>query len=111
MEFAADDDVSPLDAQLAKEVLTVLHTFYPGHAWIADVPPGQNILKIKNLDCDPRGRYGFVFHKTNLQMSNLTRTVMRAGGEFLERWKVERARLQEELALNPRQIFEKPDGA
>lgn len=109
VEVAVEGEIRPLDKQLATQALEALHLAYPGYAWMVDVPPGQNVMKVKNLDLCPRGTYGIVFHKSNLSGSNVARTMVRAGGELLERWNVERKGYTDERLAGREMIFEKPE--
>ena len=109
VEVAAEPDVTEYDKKLAAACLEALGIAYPGWAWTINVPPNQNILKVQNLDMDPKGTYGMVFHKTNLSGSNIPRTMIKAGGELLERWNVERGRYRPESLGNRQMIFEKPE--
>lgn len=108
----ADSDVTPVDLELGRRVLEVLNEHYPGWVWLVDVPPKQNIVVVRNYDCDPRGKYGIVFHKDRLNGSDMRLKVMMAGGEFLERYKVVRAGydIAAEYGFQGRiMTFEKPD--
>lgn len=110
MDVIAEDDVDPRDIPLAKEILRTLLTCYPGWAWVVEIPAGQNIVKIKNLDACPRGSYGFMCHKDKLSGGSVTLSVMRAGGHFLERYNMPRTKFKEEFVKDrPKLYFEKPD--
>lgn len=108
-EVCADEDVTPADKALATACLHVLHLAYPGWAWTVNTPPNQNILKVQNLDMDPKGTYGMVFHKTNLSGSNIAKTMVRAGGELLERWNTARRPYSPDAIEGRMMILEKPE--
>lgn len=104
----------PMDHLLARQVWRVLREHYPGWAWKVEVPAPffgkpRDDLVIRNFDCDPRGRMGFYLRKSALSGGNLTQTVMRAGGEFLERYKMRRLGFRMEEVSDRRMIFERPD--
>lgn len=108
-EIAAEDDVDPRDLPLARQALESLFALYPGYAWVAEIPPNQNILKIKNLSLDVRGKYGIVLHKTELSGANIPKTMRVAGGELLERFRAVRGPMQPDDIAGRTGIHEKPD--
>ena len=55
-----DPNILPRDWALARAVRHVLETHYPGWCWGVEIPPHQNVVTIRNLDCDPHGKHGFV---------------------------------------------------
>lgn len=110
MDVLAEDDVDPRDIPLGRDILHILHTVYPGWAWVVEIPRGQNIVNIRNLSACPRGTYGFRCHKDKLTAASLTRAIVMAGGEFLERFRMRRGAFrEEEVKDRPKLIFEKPE--
>ncbi len=105
----AEPDLTPLDRELGLKVLNKLHTAYPGWSWIVDVPPGQNVVIVRNATCDPRGRMGFVIYKDRLYGDPQLLKVMRAGGEFLERYRMRRAAYRPEFVEGRNMHLEKPN--
>lgn len=81
---------TPLEANLAKEVLSVLDEFYPGFSW--HVLVRQGVMQIKN--CSWSGTWGMVrkLKDVNYDAMVLKRDVIRAAGEFLERANVKRGK-------------------
>lgn len=113
MQLEADPNVTELDRMLGRRVLEVLYEHYPGWSWSADVPSGQNAVIVRNLDCDPRGRYGIFFRKDRLDAGDMSLKVMMAGGEFLERFQMIRRGYEAAHDLGQfegrNMVFEKPD--
>lgn len=112
MQVKDDGGLHPLDRELGVRVLEVLHRHYPGWGWTVDVPSGQNVVVVRNLDCDPRGTYGILLKKDRLSGGDMSTKVMLAGGEFLERYRMIRQayKAAEELGISERKmIFERPD--
>lgn len=101
----ARDD--PKDRVLAGQIGRLLWEHYPGWAWYVEIPPNQNVVIIRNLDCDPRGRMGMVRYKNGLSAS--MHEVVLAAGEFLERYRMRRGRIDEAELMNRQMLFEKPD--
>jgi hypothetical protein len=104
----AEADVLPADKTMGRQVLEKLHKHYPGWSWVVDVPRGQNVVVVRNLDCDPRGTMGFVLHKRGLFGDASLKNVMFAGGEFLERYRMRTAGYRDEEVADRTMIFEKP---
>lgn len=113
MQIETDYDVLPSDEAMGRRVLEVLHSHYPQWSWIVDVPPNQNLVIVRNLDVDPRGKYGFAIHKGRMIAGDAASMVMLAGGEFLERWRVRRTTYDDNfergLVGGAEQIFKAPD--
>lgn len=71
--------------ETAKGTLQVLCHHYPGYSWIVELKGG--VLIIRNYTLDWRGRYCMVLKLADVQHDHkrLMQSVVRAGGEFLER--------------------------
>lgn len=108
-DLFAEADVVPLDLELARNALHVLHKHYPGWSWVVDVPRDQNILVVRNLDLSLRRPWGFVLHKTSLYADRKLLAVMRAGGELLERYRQFRGSFGRTEIMPVRQIFTRPE--
>ena len=69
----------------AKVVLWTLCRHYPGYSWIVELTGG--VLLIRNYTLDWRGRYCMVLKLKDIHHDAkvLVQSVIRAGGEFLER--------------------------
>jgi hypothetical protein len=72
------------DHILAKNVAEVLDKKYPGWLWAVNVMDGVVTVKSMLLS----GNWGFVMHSDKID--NDYKTVMRAGGEILERYNQKR---------------------
>jgi hypothetical protein len=108
MLLFGDPDVAPIDRDIGRRILETLHRHYPGWAWIVDVPAGQNVAIVRNLDCDPRGKMGFVIYKTALYGDYSMKSIVFAGGEFLERYKILCRGYSPKMLEGRQMIFEKP---
>ena len=99
------------DDSLIVQIQLALERHYPGWAWYVEVPPGQNIAVIKNLDLGSRGKpWGFVLHKSRI--GHDMKLVMRAGGELLERYRQRRGAVSVDTLLDTRTVvFGQPDAA
>jgi len=75
----------PADVLLCGEIGAKLTKLYPGWAWKVEIPPDNDVVIVRNLDLDGRGKFGFVMPKSGLGPA--LHHVMLAGGELLERWK------------------------
>lgn len=84
------------DEILAKRCADMLNAHYPGYLWAVNVnsTPTGGVVIIKNFSVSYR--YGYTLHIEKLD--NKLRKVMQAGGEILERARLNRGRwLDEEL--------------
>jgi len=91
-------DASFNDIQLAQNASNLLNDHYPGHLWAVFVDSEQSggVMVIKNLAMS--SEYGFVLHLSNVIHDPSLRKVLMAGGEMLERAKMERGRWDGETA-------------
>ena len=103
--------IPALDAQLAKEILGVLHEQYPGWCWSVDAFPHQNIVVVRNADLGLGFKsWGFVLHKTKLgSWRDIKNSVVLAGGELLERYNVWRGKYDEDKARDKNLMFAAPE--
>ncbi len=88
-----DPDVSPLDMPMLREMIHALTSNYPGWDWVVEAPPRQNVVIIRNLTCDPRGKMGMVIYKSKVARDSGLHATM-AGGELLERYRQRRAAME-----------------
>jgi hypothetical protein len=93
------------DMALAKKVGDALQRHYPDHPWMVEVNHAQGVIMI-SLPIVMAQNKKFVIHVSSLLADPGLRSVMRAGGEILERYKVPRAgfsldRFLEARAANP----------
>lgn len=81
------------DMNVRQGIAHALLKFYPGHVWAVDVRHG--LADIKNLSLS--GEYGFRLDvlAEDFSASALERAVMLAGGELLERYKLDRGRARQ----------------
>lgn len=84
-------EVDSNDFVLAKNAADTLHQHYPGHLWAVCVDQPARMLDVRNLALS--GAWGFRISLPAMYSAKwLTRKVMRAGGELLERYRVSRGR-------------------
>ena len=78
-----------LDFAMAKDMAEALHEAYPGHLWAVTCEGDKGIATVRNLNLS--GEWGFVLHlKKQYSSSDLKRQVLMAGGEVLERFRLNR---------------------
>lgn len=79
-----------------RNILQTLMRLYPGYNWRVLVNNGLADIRCTNLS----GKLGFIIKLPSVySASELDRLVMRAGGEILERYKVNRGKLQEDKLI------------
>lgn len=83
-----DDD--PKDQLLCGQIGRILTEHYPGWGWYVEIPPKQNMIIIRNLTCDPRGKMGMSIHKDKLNTGLLRKEICKAAGEFLEHYEYQK---------------------
>ncbi len=89
MELYSDDvekPLSPLAQNLGKAILSTLETFYPAHIWRVIISERGGVVQV-TLPAIPT-RQGFILHTNKIDPE--MRSVMRAGGELLERYAISR---------------------
>lgn len=102
------------DRMLGRRILETLGRHYPGWAWTVEMFPGSGVVVIRNLDMGIFGKHrhwGFVLHKRNLYSDAALKSVMRAGGELLERYNRARSRFEPERDLTFEALFASPDAS
>lgn len=105
----AEPDTLPMDQELGRRVLEKLHLHYPEWQWVVDVQPGQNIVTVRNFDCDPYGRMGFVIYKDKLFGDQRLHKIMQAGGEFLEHYRMRREGYSSKQMEGRIMLLERPE--
>lgn len=100
------DDASPREELLNMNIARILEKHYPGHRWAISCKEHTGMATIKNVSLSRH--YGYYLNLRNCQKAaDLEKAVMRAGGEILERYYVERKRAdQDEMwARNKKAYF------
>lgn len=105
----AEPDVTPMDRELGRRCLEVLHEHYPEWQWVVEIPPGQNVVVVRNLDCDPYGRMGMVSHKDRLYGDQKLHKVIMGAGEFLERYRMKAAGFDKKQMEGRIMLLERPE--
>lgn len=83
------------DMLMAKEMAEALHAHYPGHLWAVTCDGQTGMADVRNLALS--GEWGFRLHlKKIYSASEFRRRVVMAGGEFLERYRLHRGKLNED---------------
>jgi len=90
------NDFYALEVKIAGDILNKLGKHYPGYKWGACVDIPNGIATIRNADLS--NEYGYLLHLADLDTD--LKCVMRAGGEFLERYGVKRGEYNEDETNN-----------
>lgn len=85
-----DDPHAARDLALTKRIAQVLERHYPSHPWMVEVSHAQGVAFI-SLPIIMRRNQRFVLHTDRLASDPTLRSVVRAGGELLERHNVPRS--------------------
>lgn len=83
------------DLTLSRQVGEVLEKHYPGHAWAVHADTNGGVLLIQNLAL--HGVWGFQLRLTDVYSDPSLRSVVNAGGELLERYRMRRGKFNEDL--------------
>ncbi len=78
----------------AKNCFEVLQQHYPGWAWAIGISDCGSMTDIRNHNIS--GSRGYRLHTRRLSGDALSQSVIKAGGEILERAKMSRGRFNEE---------------
>jgi hypothetical protein len=82
------------DFVMAKHIAETLHAHYPGQRWAVTCDGRTGLITIRNLWLS--GTYGYILKIGEISsVSMLTKDVVRAGGEILERFRMARGRFDE----------------
>lgn len=85
--------ITVLEYNLCKNAAELLHKHYPGHLWAVSV--SESILDVRNLLFS--GEWGFRLHVPAIySSSDWDKSIIRAGGEILERYKHRRGVVHED---------------
>ena len=92
MDIVTDRPAIPiLDQITAANMADTLHKHYPNYRWAVYVSGEQGIAKVYNLDLT--GQHAWVLHlDVMFSATDWDQRIMRAGGEILERYRLDRAR-------------------
>ncbi len=102
--------IPPADFALAKQITHVLLQHYPGHPWAVWVSHEQGVGLIRNLGLKISGvryasDYAMNMHLKDLVNDPTLRTVVKMGGEMLERWNIDRDKYRKEDYVDNRPAF------
>jgi hypothetical protein len=89
--LVADDTSNPLDIEAASHLLTktaadILERHYPGWGWMVGLDLQGGVMDVRCARLP--GPYGFRLKLSGIDYEG--RSIMRAGGEFLERYRMRR---------------------
>ncbi len=89
---AQDDSAQATLAEydIARRMAETLHTHYPDHLWGVSADVEAGIATVTNLRLS--GKWGFIIKLSTLVHDVNLKSVVRAGGELLERYKMRRGR-------------------
>lgn len=82
------------EEKICSAVGQVLEKHYPGYRWYVHCTWWTGVVTVKNLNL--HGDYGFMFHLRELLHDVDLTSVMRAGGELLERCSLPRRNMRPE---------------
>lgn len=83
------DPFAQADIRLARAVGGMLNSHYPGHAWYVEVNHKQGVVMINIPVLMGQQRYVVKLH--TLKSDPGMRSIVRAGGEILERYRMPRS--------------------
>lgn len=83
---STDPRQTAYEQQMEHEAGAALSRHFPKWAWYVEVPPGQGVLVIKNLDLNPKMSWGVVRHTRNLDMATMEREMCKGARQYLERY-------------------------
>ncbi len=84
------DPHAQADVTLTYRIAGVLERHYPGHPWMVEANTRQGVAMISIPLF--MGRHKYILHVAALASDPMLRSVVRAGGEILERYRIPRAR-------------------
>lgn len=88
-------ELSANDFVMAKNMADTLHSRFPGHLWAVTCDGAKGIATVRNLRLS--GAWGIVLKLPAVYTASAwDKDVMRAGGELLERYRLNRGSFAEE---------------
>lgn len=87
-----EDGISASGMLLVKRTAETLHRHYPGHLWAVNIDEEGGVITVMNLALS--GKWGFLLKLKTVQEDPDLKSVMRAGGELLERYRLRRGRYE-----------------
>jgi len=100
----APDRPTPAEEYVAWRIAENLHKHYPGHLWAVHVQ--KTVATVRNLALS--GSHGYYLHLDKLRSEDDFKSkVMRAGGEILERFKMQRGEVSADAILDLKRDFAK----
>jgi hypothetical protein len=88
IKFDGEDGISSGGMLLVKRTAETLHKHYPGHLWAVNIDEEGGVITVMNLALS--GKWGFLLKLKTVQEDPDLKSVMRAGGELLERYRLRR---------------------
>ena len=85
---APHDPHKAVDMRMAKACWEVLHSHYPGHMWVVAANHHQGVVLVQ-LPCFTD--WSWCLKINDLKNEPTLKSVMRAGGDFLERYNIPRS--------------------
>jgi hypothetical protein len=80
---------------MARQMAEALHATYPGHFWAVSCDGKTGMADVRNLALS--GNWGFRLKLENIySASQFKKDVLKAGGEILERYRLNRGRLNDD---------------
>jgi len=96
--IADDSDIQAEMQSMAwsKRIAECLEKYFPGYMWAVHADAKNNIATVQSMALS--GEYGFYLHLDKIDNHN--KKIIHAGGEILERYRVNRSRMDEAQVLN-----------
>ena len=91
-----DAQAEAYDLSKSKDIGEALNNQYPGHMWAVRVQSKQGVATIHNMQLSDQ--WGYVIKLDKIySASHLVQRGLQAGGEILERFKVARGRVNDDI--------------
>ena len=87
------DKIDIANQTIAKHVAETLNKHYPGHMWLVHADILQGICSVRNQRLS--SNMGFMIHLDDLSVDTTDKTIISAGGELLERFRLSRGSFNE----------------
>lgn len=93
-----------IDILTARTMAEELHKAYPGHFWAVTCDTRTGFADVRNLALS--GNWGFRIRLSGIYSSSgFKRDVLKAGGEILERFRLQRGKLDDDQLSNLKTDF------
>ncbi len=101
LQTEAEQDAA--DMAIAKRAAEILDKHYPDHLWKVSISHETGMCNIHNMNLD--GEFGYSIYLAVLLSARGEKTLVRGGGELLERFNVSRGKLKQKEIDDLKQNF------